>query len=259
MGDSSLRPMRLWQSALFAIIPAVLVYAAHWFVAPALSARLHQPYLVTYLVVWGGTEVAFLVAALVAFRAEGNPLQWTSFTERYRLRRPGWRDMLWSVGALGAMVLTASALGFTARWLAALPVFAPNAVFPTELGPDALAGLVPGMFMGLSLKGAWWVLVVYIIGWICNILGEEFWYRGFMLPRQELTHGRLAWLVNGMCFWFLHIVWKWNLIALLPGSLVLSFVAQRRRTTWVGIIAHGLLNATPLIVIAAGVVGWWAA
>ncbi len=251
--------MRLWQSALFAGIPAVLVYAAHWFVAPALSARLHQPYLVTYLITWGGTEVLFLTAALVAFRVEGNPFRRTSFAERYRLQRPSWSDVLWSVGALGAMVLTASALGFTARWLASLPAFAPHPAFPAELTPDAMTSLVPGAFMGASLKGAWWVLAIYTLGWVCNILGEEFWYRGVMLPRQELTHGRFAWLVNGVCFWFLHIVWRWNLIALLPGSLVLSFVAQRRRTTWVGIIAHGLLNATPLIAIAAGVAGWWAA
>lgn len=251
--------MRLWQSALFAIIPAVLVYAAHWLVAPTLNARLHQPYLVTYLITWGGTEVLFLMAGLIAFRVERNPLRWNAFAERYRLHHPDRHDLLWSIAALAAMVLTASALGFTARFLASLPALAPHPAFPTELTPDALTSLVPGTFMGVSLKGAWWVLAVYTAGWICNILGEEFWYRGFMLPRQELTHGRWTWLVNGLCFWSLHIVWRWNLIALLPGSFVLSYIAQRRRTTWVGIIAHGLLNATPLVVIAAGVLGWWAA
>gem|GEM_PF-2187334 len=40
------------------------------------------------------------------------------------------------------------------------------------------------------------MLAVCAVGWLCNILGEEFWYLGFMLPRQELTHGRLAWLVK---------------------------------------------------------------
>ena len=44
------------------------------------------------------------------------------------------------------------------------------------------------MFMGMPLKGAWWLVVFYTIGWILNILGEELWYRGFMLPRQELAH-----------------------------------------------------------------------
>ncbi len=247
--------MRVWQTLLFAVVPAVVVYSAHWFVAPALSARLHQPYLVTYLICWGTTEVGFFAAALIAYRAEGNPARWSAFVERYRLRRPGGGDLLWALGTLAAMGLSAAALGFSARWLGSLPAFAPHPVFPRELTPEALSGLVPGAFMGMGLKGAWWVLGVYALGWAFNILGEELWYRGFLLPRQEQSHARLAWLVNGLCFWVLHVVWKWNLIALLPGSLVLSYVAQRRRTTWVGLLAHGVLNVTPLVAIAAGVLG----
>ncbi len=102
------------------------------------------------------------------------------------------------------------------------------------------------------------LVLVYLIGWVLNVLGEELWHRGFMLPRQELVHPRLAWLVNGLSFWILHFVWKWNLIAMLPGTLILSYVSQRQKTTWVGLIAHGALNFAPLIAITAGVLGWGA-
>lgn len=39
--------------------------------------------------------------------------------------------------------------------------------------------------MGVRLKGQWWIAVIYFIGWGLNIFGEEFWFRGYMLPRQE--------------------------------------------------------------------------
>lgn len=254
-----MKPMRISQTLLFTIVPAIVVYIAHWVIAPAISVGLRQPYLVAYLICWGTTEVCFFLAALVAYRTEGNLPQWKSFAERYRLRHLRKSDIVWSGIVLALMLVTNQMLAFTAQWLASLPGFSPHPSFPAELTPNALADIVPGMFMGMPLTGAWWVVGVYVIGWVLNILGEELWYRGFLLPRQELAHPRLGWLVNGLSFWFLHIVWKWNLIALLPGALILSYVSQRQKTTWVGIIAHGVLNFTPIIVITAGVLGWWAA
>jgi len=249
-------PMRLWQSLLFTVTPAALVYSAQWFVAPTIVNKLGQPFFVAYLICWGTTEVCFLVAALTAYRLEGNPLQRKSFAERYRLSRPRKSDVIWAIVTLTLMLVTNQALAFTAQWLASIPAFAPHPSFPPELTPDALTSMVPGVFMGMPLKDAWRTVVVYMLGWGFNILGEELWYRGFMLPRQELAHKHLGWLVNGLSFWLLHIVWKWNLIALLPGALILSYISQRQKTTWVGIIAHGVLNFTPLIAITAGVLGW---
>ncbi len=255
MESHLLKPMRVWQTLLFALVPAILVYTAQWVIAPFIGTELRQPYLIGYLICWGTTEACFLTASLVVYRAEGNLPQWKSFIGRYRLTRPRKSDMVWSVIVLALMLVTYQALAFTAQWLASIPAFSPHPAFPAELTPNALANIVPGTFMGMSLKGAWWFVVLYVIGWVINISGEELWYRGFMLPRQKLAHNHLGWLANGLSFWFLHIVWKWNLIALLPGSLILSYVAQRQKTTWVGIIAHGVLNFSPIVAIAAGVLG----
>jgi membrane protease YdiL (CAAX protease family) len=253
------KPMHLWQSLLLSLVPAALVYAAIWVLAPAIIARFHQPFLVAYLICWGTTEMGFFAAALGAYKAEGNPLQWKSFLGRYRLSRPRKSDLIGAVATLVLMLITSQGLAFTASWLASIPAFSPHEVFPPELRPNSLATIVPGVFMGMPLKGAWWIIPVYLLGWIFNILGEELWYRGFMLPRQERAHGRLGWLVNGLGFWSLHVVWKWNLIALFPGSLILSYVSQRQKTTWIGLVAHGLLNFTPMVAITAGVLGWGAA
>lgn len=254
-----LKPMSLWQSAVFTALPAGWAYFAMWVLAPALQEFTGQPYLVGYLISWGSSEVLIFLAALMVYRLEGNSLKWVSIRERYRLRPPQRKDFAWALITILVMVGTYLALGFTSRWLASYPVFSPHPAFPAELKPGAEQEIIPGIFMGMTLKGQWGVLLAYLVGWLFNIVGEELWFRGFMLPRQELSHGKAAWIVNGLCFNFFHVMWKWNLIALLPGSLFLSFVSQRRKTTWVAILAHGFLNITTAITIAASVLGWGAA
>ena len=109
--------------------------------------------------------------------------------------------------------------------------------------------------MGFPLKGMWWVLIAYFFGWLFNIFGEEFWFRGYILPRQELTHKQYTWIAHGILFTLFHVFWKWNLIALLPGSLFMAYVVQRRRNTWISILWHGTMNFIPMIVILQGVLG----
>jgi membrane protease YdiL (CAAX protease family) len=252
-------PMPMWQSAVFTALPAGLAYLAMWVLAPAFRTWTGQPFFVGYLVSWVSVEVVIFSASLLAYRIEGNPPGRRGLKERYRLRLPQRRDLAWALATILIMLGTYLALGFTARWLATYPAFSPHPAFPPELRPGAEREIVPGLFMGMQLKGQWWVLLVYLMGWMFNITGEELWFRGFMLPRQELVHGKAAWLANGLCFTLFHIMWKWNLIALLPGSLFLSYAVQRRKTTWVGMIAHGFLNITTAIAIAAGIAGWGAA
>jgi membrane protease YdiL (CAAX protease family) len=259
MVNNNIPRMSIWASIVFAGAPALLAYLAMWYIAPAIQTWTGQPFLVGYLVAWGCMEALIFFASLLAFRIEGNEFSWNSLKERYRINSPKRADLVWVAVTLVVMLGTYLALGFTARWLGNFSFFAPHPSFPPELMPGAEQDITPGVFMGMQLQGKWWVLIAYIIGWFFNIAGEEMWFRGFMLPRQELSHGKFAWLINGLCFNFFHIMWKWNLIALLPGSLFLSFATQRRKNTSVAIIVHGLLNISTAIAVAAGVAGWGAA
>jgi membrane protease YdiL (CAAX protease family) len=187
---------------------------------------------------------------------EGNPSNWKSFAVRYRLRKLNKRDLVWLAGLLAFSAVTYIGLTFTAEWLSTRPGFVPPDFFPTELSPGGTGKLTPGEFMGFPLKGAWWVLVVYFFSWFFNIFGEESWFRGYILPRQELTHRHFAWIIHGILFTCFHFFWKWNLIVLLPGSLLLAYIVQRRKNTWIGILWHGFLNFLPMITILLGILGW---
>ncbi len=60
--------------------------------------------------------------------------------------------------------------------------------------------------MDVPLHGAWWIPVYYaVVMIVCNIGGEELWWRGYVLPRQELAFGRAAWVVHGICWSAFHL------------------------------------------------------
>jgi len=79
-------------------------------------------------------------------------------------------------------------------WVSVFPFFAEspaysmNAVFKSQEMLDRLVG-------------AWWFLGLYIVNTIFNtILGEEFLFRGVLLPKMEGVFGKWSWLANGVLF-----------------------------------------------------------
>jgi membrane protease YdiL (CAAX protease family) len=250
-----LKPITLWQSILMTLAPTVLLYAFYYYMMPGLMKSFGYPFLVVYLIAWGGGELLIFLASLVVYKLEGNPPTWKAFASRYRLHKMDRMDLIWLAGLFIVSTFTYFGLTFTAEWLASMPAFAPPDFFPAELSPSGINIQVPGEFMGFPLKGMWWVLLVYFFGWLFNIFGEEFWFRGYMLPRQELAYKQYAWIVHGILFTCFHIFWKWNLIALLPGSLFMAYAVQRRRNTWISILWHGTMNFIPMIWIVNGILG----
>lgn len=254
--SNRIKPLGILASFIYWLIPAVVLYTAHYLLVPVFVERTAQPYLVGYLIAWGLSMLFFFVAALAAFRLEGNPLTWKAFADRYRLKKMSGRDWLWTLAVLGLIITSYFGLGFTASWLARWPLFSPHPVFPAEFGPGGTGAHIPGAFMGMSITGVGWVAVVYLLGWFFNIAGEELWFRGYILPRQEKAFGKHAWIANGLMFTFNHIWQPWNLIVLLPGALASVWIVQRRKNTWIMIIVHGLLNASVLVMILLNALGF---
>ena len=251
--SSQLKPLG-WKPSLFIfLVMSAALYATHYIFAPSYQAATRQPYLVGYLIGWGVSMALVLTASLVAYKLEARSFTWSALSERFRLSRMDRSDWLWTLvvllGTLGAYF----GLAFTSHWLAAMPVFSPHLAFPDDM---VTGKLIPGELFGMPLQGQWWIAIIYLVGWLLNILGEEFWYRGWMLPRQELAFGKLAWLVNGLMFTFQHWLQPWNFLTILPGALLVVYVVQRQRNTWITIIQHGLSNFILFGFVLLGVMGW---
>jgi membrane protease YdiL (CAAX protease family) len=253
LGKLELKPLGWFPSLLIFLVNASLLRVALYWLAPAYQAATGKPYLIGYLICWVGAMALIFVASLAAYQLEGRPLTRKDFISRYRLEKLDRGDWIWTLAMLlvGAAFLVG--LSFTMEWLKSIPLFAPHPGFPPDMA-DMVKNLTPGTLFGMPLKGQWWVIGVYLIGWLLNIAGEEFWYRGWMLPRQEEAFGKYAWIINGLMFNFQHTFQPWNLLAMLPGSLFVSYAVQRRGKTWMSILWHGLLNINLLFFMIQGVV-----
>jgi membrane protease YdiL (CAAX protease family) len=248
----TIRPLPFWQTAFFFGIPTILLIVSIYCLVP-------------YLLAWGFSEyvsldVAFLVpfvllfcASLIAYGLAGHAWTWTAFKDRFRLRGMDGNDWLWTVGLfIFALVsyfpLQAIISQFIVEGIIALPDSLPTILDPrTEQSIESL--------VGGQVKGNWTLVLVNFSALLFNTFGEEFWWRGYILPRQELAHGKHTWVVHGLLWTLFHAFKYWEFVALLPACLALSFVAQRRKNTWPGIVTHFALNGLESIFILFLVLG----
>jgi membrane protease YdiL (CAAX protease family) len=109
-----------------------------------------------------------------------------------------------------------------------------------------MSSLTDGQTQILGLPFSWSLLLYFSAGmFVFNILGEELWWRGFILPRQELVFGARTWIIHGTLWALFHFFYHTDLgilVSYLPTTLGLSYVAQRTRNTWPGIIGHMVSN-----------------
>ena len=252
----SIKPMPLWQALLYFGLPALLFRISIYNGTPVLIRLGLTPF--------EATTVSFITPSAILFalafgfyKRDGYLLSRNSIKARFRLLPMKGKEWLWTVVAFLVTFLSIGALSFTALSLIKMiPVIAPPDFFPPWLKPGSiLTTAVFADYIGSPLKGNWGAVVLIVILLFFNILGEEFWWRGYILPRQEKMHGRWTWAIHGALWLLWHLVfYPWQLFALLPICLVLPFVAQRFQNTTPAIIIH-LQNGIFLLLILAMVLG----
>jgi membrane protease YdiL (CAAX protease family) len=252
--EKTIKPMSIGPSLLYFAIPSLVITLFVYYLWPYLN-QTGTPPVIGFAIVMYCPLALMLIASLIAYRAEGNQFSWAILSKRFRLEPMKKADWFWTIGLIIFMFAAYGTLSFTAKWLASIPFFTPPQFLPPVVDPRVPKSVIPSEFMGVPLHGAWWIILGYLGGLLFNIFGEEFWWRGYILPRQELAMGKYTWLIHGFLWTLFHVFWKWNLLMLLPVCLSLSFVASRRKNTWPGIVAHFVINGTGLIPLIMGVVG----
>jgi membrane protease YdiL (CAAX protease family) len=229
--------MGLFPSLFYFGVPALIFSASILGLLPIL-VRAGYANITIFAISFCGPLLLMLIAAFIAYRVEGNAWTWTAFRDRMRLRPMDRYDWLWAAAvvalSLGGMV----AIQPVAELFSSITFYAA----PEEYKQFASEG-----FGDTNLKGRWDVFLwMFVALTVLNIGGEELWWRGVILPRQELAFGKWAWLVHGLLWNLFHAFYHTSLasvIAYLPITLPLSLVVQLRRNTWIGIISHWFINA----------------
>lgn len=212
------KPMRFSQSLLLFLIPGLYGVFAQY-VLLRYAARLgisdENAYNTAALTVF----LVLFLATILALRVEGWPITWATMKERLRLKRMDSTAWRWTVPFLIVYLL----LGFLLNILA-------------QFVYDQLGFWPPGADIPLTN------IPYSLILLIANVTSEELWWRGYILPRQELQHGKFAWIVNGLLWSLFHLVKWWAVPFQLLKHWMVPFVVQRTKNTTPAILIHFVSN-----------------
>jgi membrane protease YdiL (CAAX protease family) len=222
-----------------------------------LPAGSPTPTWIQLLIIVLGTG-AELVAGLILLRQEGYRLTPNALRDRIRLLWPkGWKA--WTVAVI-VFVLgmgVSMAMGPVNRALAAVPGFVPPAWWPPGSNPTIPVASAADAFPDLDLEGNYpFVLVYFFIGLVFNILGEEIYYRGYLLPRMRGAFGRWDWIANGVLFTLKHVYQRWLYPGILVGGLAFAFAAGPLGSLPLAMVYHWAGNFLfQMVFLAMAVVG----
>ena len=227
--------------ALAAVPMGILSWIVIPLVAPdfgsdPLGSGVTRIVLLTLGLIW-----LFVLSMIIVRREEGD-LHWATVKRRLRLNTPRdpktgeTRRTLWLwvipflVGVVVVELVLASALENV--WASVVPFLAE----PEGYSFDAILG---SQEVQQRLVGAWWFLALFgVFAAFNTILGEEFLFRGVLLPRMEGVFGRWSWVANGVLFGFYHVHVPWVIPNAVITGLLYTYPAYRYRSTWMSIILH---------------------
>lgn len=237
--EPAIKKLGLVASFAIYVPAAVLMYGMTHYLIPYLSNKTGQETILFWFIVAAlGIFLPLVITGVFILKSEGYRFSKSTWQKRLRFRRINGKDIAWSlaglvvVGILSALIM--KGLGLLIGKFDHSPAFM--------------------SFEPLS-KGRYWLLLVWLPYWVMNILGEEFLWRGVMLPRQELAFGKYTWLVHGTGWGLFHIAFGWQLlITLIPLLFIQSYIVQKTQNSWVGVMMHGGLNGPSFIAICFGLI-----
>ena len=219
------------------ISAALLMFLLTKYLIPYLSKTTGQESILFWFIVAGlGIFTPLIILGIIILKSEGFKLNKESFTGRLRFRRLTKNDLIWTL--IGFVIIAISSGLIMKLLLLILGKFDPSPAFMT--------------FEPLS-KGRYWLLLVWLPYWVLNIFGEEFIWRGVILPRQELVFGKYTWIIHGFGWGLFHFAFGFKLmITLIPLLFIQSFIVQKTKNSWTGVILHGGINGPSFLAIAFG-------
>ena len=251
-----IKPLNLLKSILIFGIPGLLLFLGLVYGIPFFQKFGFRDIFLFPFFLWLPI-IPLLPISIILFRKDKKDNPKLRFSERFRLKKISKTDWLWIVGGiLFVFVFDFVIMEPVAKWMASKPLFSAPNHFPILFHPLKEIHFPITSFLGVSLLGNWLFLIITIILHTTAIIAEEFMWRGYVLPRQEIKYGKYAWLVNGLLWGYLvHFVMRWNFISFLPSMLITPFIAQKTKNTWVSLMIHGIPNTILWIIILTGILG----
>jgi len=176
--------------------------------------------------------IPIIVGGISILKSEKNN---QDFIKRLRLQKLKKQDWKWIL------------IGFVALIIGSGIAFAVCNLLNLNTNPPFARNVEPWT------NGRHWMFAIWIIYWPFNIIGENFVWRGVILPRMELVLGKYSWVLNTILWGIFHLAFGiGNLIVLLPTLIIVPLIAYKSKNTWTAIILHAILSGPGFITLAFG-------
>lgn len=245
------------KSLLYFLIPGVIFSFCIYVLIPVFL-KLGFSVFASFGLMFFTTTAFMFPLAILFYVLEGNKLNWDSIKERFWLYKMTKWDWLWAlimiVSFYGSVMLFTPLVNAIAK---NVPLLAPPFYIPELYNPlIKMSSMIPTTIGGFALKGHWEVLIIFFLLTNLNGFGLALWQRGIILPRQELSFGKWAWLINGILSAVLFgMMFPWRFAGIIVPLLILSYITQKRRNGWPNLILLAIDGINFTCVIAFGVFG----
>ena len=233
-----IKPVTWLQLVLLFGIPTLLNELACGAAIPLLYRYSGLPIEICYFLSVGLLVlVPMFFAALWLSGKEAGSFKLSMLFERMRIKKLSAGDTIWTIGGFIFLSLTSFLIA--------------KIILPM-INIDA----APFFFKNMPLKeGYMYILYVWPLFFFFNIFGEEFLWRGYIQPRQELLNGKWTWLVHGLFWAGFHIPMGFDLmLSASPIFFILPAIVQIRKNTTISIIIHFVFGAFGFLALALGMV-----
>ncbi len=244
----------LWQIlGIWALVALPMALLA-WVVAPAIIPYSPlQPGFTYWLLLIAGMAWQFIVSLAIVYHELGT-LRWSAIRQRTWLQTPHdpktgrpKRKLFW-------WLLPALLFSFLVQMALAGYLDAPIAWLFPALHPAPFMDI--SQLANLDLKGQWWILGITLTNLALNyFLGEEFLFRGILLPKMRGVFGRYDWVANAVLFGLYHLHKAWMIPSIIVSSLAMTWPSRRFRSNWMAVAVHGAEGILPLVMILAVILG----
>jgi membrane protease YdiL (CAAX protease family) len=256
---SSKNQYALWQILGIWLAAGAPMWILGWVAYPAMSAGLTSVdagllriKLLTVGLIW-----QFVLAMVILYREDGK-IRLSTISRRFWLNHPvsaktgeTKKSLWWWVIPLIVIVAFVE-IGFRPAlvqlWTTIFPFFA------EPKGYDASVLFSPEL--RAQWVGAWSLLGISFVNALFNtVLGEEFLFRGVLLPKMEGLFGKWDWAANGILFSLYHLHQPWGILAGMPANLIFAYSGKRFHSNWFPIILHSGQSVFILFLILGLVLG----
>jgi len=259
VSTSAKKQYALWQIVGIWLAAGAPMWLLGWLVYPALSVGLPnlEAGMLRIKLMAVGLVWQFVLAMIVVYFEEGN-LRLDTIRRRFWLNHPVSartgetnKTLWWWIIPL-ILLVAALEIGLRSTlvelWTGIFPFFA------EPEGYDMSALFAPEL--RAMWVGAWDLLGLFFVLSLFNtFLGEEFIFRGVLLPKMEGVFGKWDWVANGILFSLYHLHQPWGILATLPADFVFAYSGKHFHSNWFPIILHSFQSVYLFFLILGLVLG----